>query len=134
MGALAAPFPVLPGHGQQPVHGGDRAQVDAVIEQAGPHLRGGQVAVLRRAQHRQDVLALGLGQPFGGAGRGVGGPGHRRSTPPIAGCPRRTQQRARLLGRRDPFEVVEVFVDHGFDFGSASALSESSSKSACTEV
>src|SRR3712207_560604 len=60
--ALAAAFPVLPGDGEQPVHGGDRAQVDAVIEQAGPHLGGRQVAVLLAAQHGQDVLAFGLGE------------------------------------------------------------------------
>ncbi len=29
------------------------------------------------------------------------------------------------------FEIVEVLVDHGFELGSVSALSESSSKSAC---
>jgi hypothetical protein len=41
VGALTAPFPVLPGHRQQPVHRGDGAQVDAVIEQPGPYLRRG---------------------------------------------------------------------------------------------
>ncbi len=44
---------------------------------------------------------------------------------------RRAQQRARPAGRRRRFEIVEVLVDHGFDLGSESALSESSSKSAC---
>jgi hypothetical protein len=46
VGALPSPFPVLPGDGEQPVHGRDRAQVDAVIEEAGPHLRGSEIAVL----------------------------------------------------------------------------------------
>jgi hypothetical protein len=35
MGALASPFPILTDRSEEPVHGADRAQVDAVIEQLG---------------------------------------------------------------------------------------------------
>lgn len=38
---------------------------------------------------------------------------------------------AGVLRRGDRFEGVEVLVDHGLDFGSVAALSESISKSAC---
>ena len=56
---------------------------------------------------------------------------HRWPAPPVARRSRRPQQRAGLLHRRRRGEIVEMGVDHGFDFESESALSESSSKSAC---
>ena len=127
-GARSAAFPVLAGHRQQPVHGADRAVLDAVVKQPGPHLGGCQVAVLPRSQHRHDSLPFDLGEllsraaaPMGMAAVAAAG----RSSPA-------PQQRGRLLGRGHRFETGEVLDDHGFDFGSESAPPESCSKSGCT--
>jgi hypothetical protein len=46
VGALTAPLAVLSGNSEEAVHGGDRTQVDAVVEEPSPHLRGSQVAEL----------------------------------------------------------------------------------------
>jgi len=59
---LTASLTVLAGDAQQPVHGGDRAQVDAVVEEPSPDLGGREVAELVGPQHRQDVLTFGLAQ------------------------------------------------------------------------
>ena len=99
MGALAAPFPVLPGDSEQPIHRGDRAQVDAVIEQPGPHLGGGQIAVLRRAQHRQHPLTFLLGQLVRRCRTWRRRPAHRWAAPPVARRTRHAQQPTRPHGR-----------------------------------
>ena len=125
VGALPASFAVLAGDGQQPVHGGDRAQVDAVIEQPGPHLGGGQIAELRASatppgrvgvRLRTRRSAAPAAAPAGpGPAAGAAGSGWRRDRPSSCAAP---------AGARHLGEVVEVVVDHGFDLGSVSALSE----------
>ena len=62
---------------------------------------------------------------------GPAGPQHRWAPAPVDSGPGLAQQRARLGGRGHLDQLGEVLVDHGLDFGSVSALSESNSKSAC---
>ena len=83
-GALAAPFRFSPATASSRYMGWRSGTVDAVIEQAGPHLRPGQVAVFVRAQHRQHPLAFLLGDRVR-----RGRPGRRRArhwwaAPPVA--------------------------------------------------
>ena len=114
MGALAAPFPVLAGDRQQPVHRRDRAQVDAVVEQPGPHLGRRQVAVLRasaappgcagaRPRSARSVASgrAPAGPATGGRGAGSGSPATRPAarTPAWSTSPprgRRSARRSRL--------------------------------------
>jgi len=131
MGALAASFTVLPRDGQQPVHGRDRAQVDAVVEQPGPDLCGGGIAELLGSQHVQDVLAFGFGQLVGRLGPWDRRAQHRGLAMPVARRSGHAQQRTGRLDRRRLLEGRQVLVDHGLDRVSVSALSESFSKSAC---
>ena len=62
VGGLGAPLPALPGLAQDPVIGGHRSQVGALIQQRRPCLGGGGVSEPRRVQHVQDRLPLGGGQ------------------------------------------------------------------------
>ena len=58
--------------------------------------------------------------------------GARQGLVPRAKAKRSAEQVARRSGRRHRFELTEVDLDHRFEFGSVSALSESPSKSACS--
>ena len=128
---MTAPFAVLARDGQQPVHRGDRAQVDAVIEESGPHLGRCQIAVFGRPQHRQHVLTFGLGERVGRRRAWDGRAKFRGLVPPIVGGTGPTQQGGSPADACLFREFVEVVVDHLVDLGSVSALSEMSSKSAC---
>jgi hypothetical protein len=57
---LTPPLAHLTALGQQPVHHRHRAQVGAGVEQAGPHLTGGEVAELLAVEHLHDVVTLGV--------------------------------------------------------------------------
>ena len=62
MGGLAAALTHLAGAAQQPVERRFRAQVDAFIEQGGPHLGWGEVGEPVAVQHLEDRLLLGSAQ------------------------------------------------------------------------
>jgi hypothetical protein len=62
VGRLAAPLPGLIGSAQQPVERRDRPEVDALVEQRGPHLGRREVDEALAVQHVQDRLLLLLSQ------------------------------------------------------------------------
>lgn len=92
--ATLADLPVL---SQVLVHRGDRADVDALVEQSGVDLRRSSVNELRAVQQPQNLLAFGqservrrhrpLAAPMGSAGAGPGQrwTGLSRSSPPRPG-------------------------------------------------
>lgn len=110
----------------------DPAQVDAVVEEAGPHLGGRHnIAGLRRAQHGEDVLAFASGalvrrcRPWRRAR-------HRRATAPIDLALDAPSSSDACLVDVTASRFLELLADHRFDLGTDSALPESCSKSACT--
>jgi len=62
MAQLAAPFADLTVLGEDAIHGSDRAQIDALVEQAGVDFGGYEIDEARPPQHIEDVLLLGVGQ------------------------------------------------------------------------
>ena len=62
MAQLAAPFADLAVLGEDAIHGSDRAQIDALVEQAGVDFGGREIDEARPPQHIEDVLLLGVGQ------------------------------------------------------------------------
>ena len=62
MAQLAAPFADLAVLGEDAIHGPDRAQIDALVEQAGVDFGGRQIDEARPPQHLEDGLLLGVGQ------------------------------------------------------------------------
>ncbi len=120
--ALAASLAVLASDPQQAVHGRDRTQIDAVIEQPRPDLSRCEITELRRAQHPQDVLLLGFGELVRRRR-----PRRRRaqfgwSATPVVRGTRLAEQATCSLGRRGRGEVIEVGVDHCLYFGSIAVL------------
>src|SRR5690606_16026841 len=97
----------------------------------GPHLGRRQVSVLGRAQHRQHLLAFGLGEFVRRFWPRRRRPEHRWPASTQHRRAVRAEQLARLLRRRRLLQRRQRLGDHGFDLGSVSALSESFSKSAC---
>ena len=135
MSGLRAPLPALAGLAQDPVEGGHRSQVDALIQQHRPGLGRGGVGEPRRVQHVQDGLALGCGQGAGlhpvpvrhgrRARRGRAGP-----VPPVPGGLRHARRRARRPGADPRRQQRDRLVGHELDPGPVSAPSEIVSKSA----
>jgi hypothetical protein len=119
---------------QHPVHAGHRRQVDALIQQDCPHLRRGLVREPVAVQHRQQRLLLLPGQR-----RRVRCPRGRLApfrcrpavTLPVQRGPGFPEQLTRPFHRHDGFEFGDRGVDYRGRFAPESALSESSSKSAC---
>jgi hypothetical protein len=70
---LAATLADLGAGSQQPIHGRDRTQIDAVVEQVSPYLGGGQVAELVAVEDLDDVVALSLAERPGRARSPVSG-------------------------------------------------------------
>src|ERR1019366_6475997 len=114
MAQLAAPFADLAVLGEDAIHGSDRAQIDALVEQARVDFGGYEIDEARPPQHIEDVLLLGVGQrPQGlwarprGLWRGpcTGDPARARLAPvacgpvPLSGDRRRRE-------RPDPGRVV----------------------------
>jgi hypothetical protein len=124
---LGASFAGLAAFAQQAVHGGLRAQVDALVQQDRPHLPWGLVGEARRVQHGQHMLAFLFGQ-FGGVVEGAAWAQSGRSGVAVpvqrgAGFP---EDRA-CPGRVDcVFHAWEMCVDDMVQFASESALLEMS--------
>jgi hypothetical protein len=62
MSGLAPAFSDLALGAKDPVHGGDRRHIPAIVEQSGPHLGRGQVHELRGVQQVQQLVELGVGE------------------------------------------------------------------------
>ena len=133
VGGLVAAVAGLPDQAQQPVHRAHRRQVDAFVEQCRPGLRDGLVAEPRAGQHANDPVLLGDGERVRRRRPRRALRRDERHGPAVAvvTATRLAQQRARPGGRGLPGQQQHRGGDHGFDRGSVSALSESSSKSAC---
>src|ERR1017187_3101854 len=124
MGGLRAALADLPGLAEQPVHRGDRGQVDALIDQQGPDLAPGPVLEGKR------LPALGGGQrvrrgrpPLPAPGPGAIAPAVNRGT----GFPGKL---ACLFHASHRLQQIECFFTYLADGPGESALPESSSKSA----
>ena len=59
---MPAPFAHLAVGASQPVHGGLAAQIDPLVQQRGPHLRGRLVDEPAAAQQVLDARPFGIGQ------------------------------------------------------------------------
>ena len=62
VGGVAAPVAGLPGRPEQPVHGRDRAQVDALVQQGGVHAGRRPIPAPLGMHGVQDLLLLGRRQ------------------------------------------------------------------------
>jgi hypothetical protein len=137
VGRLAAPLPGLIGSAQQPVERRDRSEVDALVEERGPHLGRREVDEALAVQHVQDRLLLLLSQrprlwpvavrdgrgPFGYWALSVPAVvAGLRGADRVAGCPHTDLRRQ--LGDRDVGHLLDPF--------SGAAPSEIVSKSACS--
>ena len=117
--ACAAPLAGLPGLAEQPVQGGQRAQVGALVEQGGVHLGRRGVGEPVRVQRGEDLPPARLVTRRGAAARSRCGTGGRRGGAGLARC-RRYQLacatpdgRARRPGADSRREQGDGLVGHG---------------------
>ena len=96
---MASSFAGLAGCGHDPIHRSDRAQVAAVVEEPSPDLRRGEITELGRTDHRQNLVAFGVGQLVRRRGPRAGWAVERAETAPVDRRPRCAQQDARGLQR-----------------------------------
>ena len=135
VGSLAAALAGLARGAQQPVEGGLRAEVSALIQQNGPDLGRGQVREPRRVQGVQDRLALGRCQgtrlgPVPVRHRLAAG---RRRAAPVTAVPAGLRHPGRPAGGPDAdprCQRRDRLAGHGVGPCLLSAPSESFSKSA----
>ena len=113
------------------------AEVDAFIEQRGPHLGRGHVDEPVAVQHVEDRLLLLGAQgtrlpPLAVRDRRRPLGWRADAVPPVVAGLRRAYGDARIPHADAPGELGDGLVGHGVDLGLVSALSESVSKSACS--
>src|SRR5437867_852066 len=118
---------------QEAVHGRDRAQVGALVEQHRPHLGRGLVAEALGVQHGDDAGLLLCAQSPGRARprwrRAVKG----RAAPAVVAGPGPTKHLTGAAASHPPaHQVLDTTVEDRHDYSSGFALFEMSSKSACT--
>src|SRR5664280_3890445 len=94
MGGMAPSVAHLTVLAEDPVHGGNRAQVDALVEKLGVDRGRGLVGVLLAVQHPSDLLPLDLTERPGLGGRHPLGPGWGRAlaVPAVVAGPAPTQR------------------------------------------
>src|SRR5699024_313943 len=114
------------------VHRGARAQVDALVQQFGPHLPGCLVTEPFAVEHRDDVVALSGRQTVRRCGLGYF-PWCFRQLGAVSVVGRAVDSR-QATGGLDPDQGLElcaiILAGLGYEF-SESALSDTISKSAC---
>jgi hypothetical protein len=134
---LAAPLPRLTGPAQQPVERGDRPEVDAFIQQRGPHLGRREVDEPVAVQLIEDRRPLGQAQrprldALAVPKRHRPWRGRTLPVPPVVAGLRRTHRLAGFAHANPRGQLCDRGVGHGVHRGSVSALSESVSKSSCS--
>src|SRR5260370_34563379 len=130
MGGLRAALADLPGFPQQPVHRGDRGQVDALIDEQGPDLARGLVGEPGTVQDSEQLVALAGGQRVRRDRPPLPAPGPDAITPAVNRGTGFPGVLARLLHAGHRFQQIKCFFIYLADCFGESALSESSSKSA----